>query len=64
MSMVKRILWNWLRLALALELAVAIIRAYLAVEGRTSEDFVLYSLAVVGAAGIIALGEELGGPGR
>ncbi|WP_310542043.1 hypothetical protein [Phenylobacterium sp.] len=67
--MVKRILWSWLKYALAFEGVVLGGFAYVAFRNHTVfyrdaeafEDFLVYSVVVVGAAAILAVAGVLSG---
>ncbi|WP_340646254.1 hypothetical protein [Phenylobacterium sp.] len=70
--MAKRILWRWLRIALAMEAALCALMAYLGFErgtpffrdAKTIESFAIYSILTIVAAGIVAAAEVLAGDER
>ncbi|WP_332772368.1 hypothetical protein [Phenylobacterium sp.] len=72
LSVVKRIFWNWLRIALALEAALAATMIYLGFrsgvvayrDAGAVENFALYSALAIGASGVIAVTETLISPER
>lgn len=71
-TLAKRILCGWLRFALAMEAALCALVAYLGFErgmpfyrdAEMIEDFAIYSILIIGAAGIVAAAEVLAGDER
>lgn len=68
--MAKRILWRWLRLALALEAALAAVTIYVAFrdhvvvyqDAETIRNFMALSVSAVAAAAVVASAEVLSDP--
>lgn len=70
LALAKRILWRWLRFALALEAALVAVMVYLGLKSGVPayqsavavENFVLYSMLALVASGVIAAAETLAKP--